>query len=360
MCLEPVRLSRRRALLLAVGTALAGALPASRVRGQTVTLVDGLEIHPRDVWGASLPPLPGLQPEPEVQFLLVHHTAGTTQYAQSDVASQIQQVYRYHTGPEKGWPDVCYNFFIDRYGGLWEGRAGSLAGPVMADATGGSQGFAQLVCLLGNFHESAPSPAMIDTLVRFLAWAGLRYGLDTSVGATTRFVSRGSNRWPAGQLVTTRVVSGHRDVSQTVCPGDFVYPLLEVDIPTRVHALAASTSSPPPTPTSTRAPGTQPAEIDFSTMAPTNSEVTPTTTEPAPSRTPGTTSTGAPAPGPPPSPSPAPPTDKAASDSSTTAAIAGAVAIGAVVVGSGAAIASRRSSSELPGATPPPSDKGLS
>lgn len=107
----------------------------------------------------------------------------------------------------------------------------------MPDATGGNQGYSQLVCLLGNFHENSPTAEMLDTLERLLAWLAVRYGLNTEVGATATFVSRGSNKWPAQSEVTGRVISGHRDMSLTVCPGDFVYPLLETEIPERVNAL---------------------------------------------------------------------------------------------------------------------------
>jgi hypothetical protein len=64
---------------------------------------------------------------------------------------------------------VAYNFFVGPDGTVWEGRAGSLNGPVIADATGGNQGFSQLVCLLGNFESTPPTAAAQDSLVRLLA-----------------------------------------------------------------------------------------------------------------------------------------------------------------------------------------------
>jgi hypothetical protein len=94
---------------------------------------------------------------------------------------------------------------------VWETRAGSLAGPVVADATGGNQGFAQLVCLIGDFSATAPTPAAQQSLLRTLIWLADRYDLDTDPAATT-FVSRGSDRHRAGAIVTTPTISGHRDV----------------------------------------------------------------------------------------------------------------------------------------------------
>jgi hypothetical protein len=190
---------------------------------------------PRHAWGAALPPKPGLLPEPDVRFLLVHHTAGATTYSASGVPSQIQQIYRFHTGREKRWADVCYNFFVDRFGGVWEGRAGSISGAIMADATGGSQGFAQLVCLLGNFDTSSPGTAMMESCAAVLAWLTRRYAIDPDQRKMVTFVSRGSNKWKAGTSVVARPISGHRDMSATVCPGRYVYPLLETTLPERIR-----------------------------------------------------------------------------------------------------------------------------
>ena len=249
--------------------------------GASVPVAEGLSIHPRADWGSGREPGP-LQAEPEVRFLLVHHTAGRNDYGPDEVVAQLREVFDFHTSAEKGWPDVAYNFFVDRYGGVWEGRAGSLTGPVMADATGGSQGFAQLVCLPGIFMTDEPTPEMVDSLCRLLAWLADRYGLSNEPGATTTFVSRGSNLWPAGEEVEARILSGHRDMSATACPGDTVYALLEDDIPGRVRELRASGASAPAT---TSAPGTTAAST--TTLAPPT-----TTTEPvAPTTLPTTTST---------------------------------------------------------------------
>ena len=191
-------------------------------------------IHRRLDWAdASMGPKGALEQEAP-RFLVVHHTASGNDYPEDSVAAYLRRVFDLHTG--KGWPDVAYNFFVDRYGGCWEGRTGSLAGPVRADATGGSQGHAQLVCLIGNFEEARPTAAAVDALVELLAWLAERDGIDAAPGAMVEFVSRGSNRWPAGETVRTRTIAGHREMSQTLCPGGNLFALLEHDIPTRVAA----------------------------------------------------------------------------------------------------------------------------
>ena len=233
--------TRREALgtALVVGSAIAlgGAISiqADAATGPAVPAVEvlpGLSIYPRDAWGMDLPPVAPIEVETP-QFLLVHHSASSNSY--TSAANVIQAAYAFHTSSAKGWADVCYEFFIGRDGDVWEGRAGALTGPVVADATGGSQGFAQLICLLGDFTSQLPTEAAQASLVNLLAWLADRYSIDLSAGATTTFVSRGSQRWPAGTPVTTETISGHREMSFTACPGDAFYPMLpEV----RVRALA--------------------------------------------------------------------------------------------------------------------------
>ena len=95
-----------------------------------------------------------------------------------------------------------------------------------------------------------------------LAWLGQREGVDVTPGATASFPSRGSNRWPAGVTVETTTIAGHRDMSQTACPGDAAYARVRGDLPALVAAHAAATApttAPPTAPPSTAPPTTTPA-----------------------------------------------------------------------------------------------------
>jgi hypothetical protein len=215
-------------------------------------------IHARADWAGPLSPRAEPQRE-DTRFLLVHHTATGNEYSADEVPEMLRRSYAEHTS--KGWPDVAYNFLVDRYGGCWEGRAGSIDGPVVANATGGNQGFSQLVCVIGNYQEAPPTEASIDTLVATLAWLADRDGVDPTPGATVQFVSRGSNRWPPGTTVTARTIAGHREMSQTVCPGDYLFRRLETDVPARVAAVVAAAVVPTTTvpPTTTSPPTTIPA-----------------------------------------------------------------------------------------------------
>lgn len=278
-----------RRAFLAGAAALAAGAAVPWPRRAVAQTAGGLPIVPRSEWGADLPPTGPLTVEApgDVRFLLVHHSDTTNSYAPEDVAGILRAIYAYHSGP-KGWPDVAYNFFVDRYGGIWEGRTGSIEAPVMGSATGGSQGFALLCCLLGQHSVEPPTEAELGALVALMAWLADRYGVDTTPGATVRFTSRGSNRWPAGTEVEASTISGHRDMSYTACPGDAAYEVVRSTLPSLVSAAReaaapATTGSPA---TTTALPTSSPSTTDAPTSSvPATVSSAPSTTRPAPSST---------------------------------------------------------------------------
>lgn len=284
-------LSRRRALGLGAAAAAsallaeAGPIPAIGPAAASPTSPSGgpliPPIRPRSDWAGELAPVGELVAEDDVRFLLVHHTASTNDYGPDDVTGQLRDFYTFHTSAEKGWPDIAYNFLIDRFGGIWEGRAGSIAGPVRGDATGGSQGFALLCSLIGNHAEEPMTEAARSSLVQLLAWLGATYGIDTAPGSTVSFRSRGSSRWPEGADVEARTISGHRDMSTTTCPGEFVYTALEADLPAEVWALQGDGVAPEDGPASSTTTDGAAADSTTSELPGSDPPADPTTTSAA-------------------------------------------------------------------------------
>ncbi|MDY7104169.1 MAG: N-acetylmuramoyl-L-alanine amidase, partial [Actinomycetota bacterium] len=260
---------------------LTGRAGAQGAQVAPVEVTERLSIRPRAAWAGDGPAPDGLVPE-DVRFLLLHHSAGDTDHKTEQVPAILQGYHAFHTGPTKGWPDLAYNFLIDREGGVWEGRAGSIAGAVRGDATGGNQGYSQLVCLIGDFTAAPPTDAAIDAAARTLAWLADRSGIETAPGSTATFDSLGSSRWPVGTQVETATIAGHRDMSHTACPGDTFYPIVVGELPAAVtaaralrNAAPAPTASPSTTsePTSSVVPpteaGTAPAATDVPPAPPT-------------------------------------------------------------------------------------------
>lgn len=249
-CNGPVPEPSRRSVLKGVGVALGGSGLGAVGLGTAAAWADGPDpalltrepvVQPRAAWAGSSCPVRGALPAEaagDVRFLLVHHTADPgNDYTAAQVPALLRGMYGYHVGSQKQWADLAYNFLVDRYGRIWEGRAGSLGAPVIPAATGGAQGYAQLGCFLGDHSTVPPTPQAQASMISLLAWLARRYGVDTSPGATTSFVSRGSNRWPAGTPVRTRTLEGHRSMSLTTCPGDAAYALVLDAFPAAVTRL---------------------------------------------------------------------------------------------------------------------------
>ncbi|HJQ76564.1 MAG TPA: N-acetylmuramoyl-L-alanine amidase [Acidimicrobiia bacterium] len=283
-------LTRRQFIGAAAGLFVAGVLPASPARG--------LSINPRETWGADLPPVGPLSGE-DVKFLIVHHSASHNGHSPSDVPGILRGWFDFHTNG-RGWNDIAYNFIIDSGGGVWEGRQGSLDGAVAGDATGGNQGFTQLVCLIGDTNTVPPTAAAQGSLVQVLAWLADRHGVSTAPGAEVTFTSRGSNRWPAGTEVTTPTISGHRDMSKTTCPGDSLYAYvtgsLHADVETSrgggsspATSAAPTISTPSTTTTSTTTTSSTTTLPPTTTTLPPTTTLAPTTTIPARMTVPPTT-----------------------------------------------------------------------
>lgn len=258
----------RRTLL--TGTAL-GLVTAhtSHAAAQGTGRVVRPPVRPRSAWAGDLAPVGELAPE-QVRFFVVHHSASANGYAAAKVPAILRSFYHHHT-TAKGWPDVAYNFFIDRFGTIWEGRRGSLSAPVAGSATGGNQGFAQLVCFVGNFAAVRPTSAALQSAEILFAWLSSRYGVRVTTEKSVSFVSRGSNKLPAGQRVRTYPITGHRDLSQTACPGDALYAALpSVIVPGVIRRTGAAPSTPTSPAASATPVGTQPGSSSVSATATTN------------------------------------------------------------------------------------------
>ncbi len=265
-------LTRRQFIATATGLAVASSVLTLPARGLT--------INPRSTWGSDYQPKGPLQSE-DVKFLIVHHSASRNGAVGADGPAALRSWFNYHTGPDKGWNDVAYNFVIDSGGGIWEARQGSLDGPVAGDATGGNQGFTQLVCLIGDFNTAQPSPAALGSLVALLAWLADRYGISTSPGSRVTFESRGSNKWPAGTSVTTPTITGHRSMSKTTCPGsnlnNYVVGGLMADVTVRAGGTPSGTAAPQST-TTTIPAESQATAATTTTMVPTTATTVASTT----------------------------------------------------------------------------------
>lgn len=73
-----------------------------------------------------------------IHAAIIHHTAGSNDYSPEDSAEIVRAIYAYHT-QTLGWCDIAYNALVDKYGQVFEGRAGGITkaveAPTPADST---------------------------------------------------------------------------------------------------------------------------------------------------------------------------------------------------------------------------------
>jgi flagellar hook assembly protein FlgD len=159
-----------------------------------------------------------------LRVVTVHHTAGSNSYSRSSSAAIVRGIQRYHV-LSNGWDDIGYNFLVDKYGQVFEGRAGGITRNVVGAHAGGFNTGSVGIAVIGNYQSASFSAAARNALEDLLAWR-LDVGHVHPRGVVSR-VSAGSSKWPAGAVVRLRAVSGHRDTSLTSCPGNRIYSRLD-------------------------------------------------------------------------------------------------------------------------------------
>jgi hypothetical protein len=157
---------------------------------------------------------------PAARFAVVHHTAGGNGYSAANGPAVVRGIYHYHT-QTLGWSDIGYNLLVDRFGRIYEGRAGGLDRAVVGAHAQGFNTHSIGIAVLGEFTRSAPPQAAQNAVAAVLAWKMRLHGFSPS--GTLSVTSAGSNKYPAGRNVQLPRVIGHRDVGQTACPGTAFY-----------------------------------------------------------------------------------------------------------------------------------------
>jgi hypothetical protein len=158
-----------------------------------------------------------------VHLALVHHTAGSNVYSAGQSAAIVRAIEVYHV-KGNGWNDIGYNFLVDKYGQVFEGRGGGMARAVIGAHAEGFNAGSVGVAVIGDYGSATLTPAARAALVSLLAWR-LDLGHVDPLSSVVR-ISTGNPRHPAGKAVTLRAISAHRDAYPTSCPGSSLYAQL--------------------------------------------------------------------------------------------------------------------------------------
>jgi len=193
------------------GWAEAKAAARSEISAQGVSQP---AIIPRSGWGANESYMTWPPEYHPVRKIIVHHTV--TQNYDPDPPSTIRAIYYYHA-VTKDWGDIGYNYLVDWQGNMYEGRYG---GPDVIGAHAGGYNCGSVgISAIGSYGNTVPPgeppsveppQAVLDAISDLAAWESSRSLI--SPNESSYFVD-----------MTTNNIAGHRDYSQTACPGDYLY-----------------------------------------------------------------------------------------------------------------------------------------
>jgi hypothetical protein len=159
-----------------------------------------------------------------VQLAFVHHTVSSNAYSASQSAAMVRSICLFHKYGN-GWNDIGYNFVVDRYGQIFEARAGGSDEAIVGAQAGGYNVYSTGVALLGTFSGGGPNRQTFNALSHLLAWKLSVHGIELPGTVTVQVTSQGApySRYRAGSRVRLNRIAGHRDGDTTSCPGTGMY-----------------------------------------------------------------------------------------------------------------------------------------
>ncbi|NQV41632.1 MAG: N-acetylmuramoyl-L-alanine amidase [Candidatus Marinimicrobia bacterium] len=155
-----------------------------------------LELVTRADWGWV--PLTDTLPTHEIKYITIHH--GGEDFPQDkDVIKYLIGLQSWSRS-DKNWIDNPYHYMIDLQGKIYEARPIEYPGDTNTDYD--VRGHA-LICVMGNYENQILSEVQFNQLALLTATLADRYG------------------------VANNLIKGHKDYTETLCPGKDLYRYLE-------------------------------------------------------------------------------------------------------------------------------------
>lgn len=156
--------------------------------------------------------------------IIIHHTAdddtALLTWWKDAVIKQLQDIYKYHA-LTKWRGDIWYNFIIDPYGNIYEGRAW-WPGVVGAHVSWNNTPTIG-IALMGNFNINIPTDEALKALVKLTTALAKKYKINPN--ATTTYFKK-SDTVPYIKSYTNYTIAWHQDAWITACPWANLYALL--------------------------------------------------------------------------------------------------------------------------------------
>ena len=242
---EPAAMAPSASPAWATQPAAVSAAPAAApALAPAATTSNGLPVAvtTRAEWGANASYMSWDPEYARAGHVVVHHTAGTNSYSAGQSASIVRGIYYYHA-VTLDWGDIGYNFLVDKFGTVFEGRSGSVAAPagkmsIGAHARGVNTG-TMGISMMGDYSAVSPSDAQLSSVGKMAGWFLKRAGISDVTGWAGLHVWT-TERYQAGSTISMPRILGHRDVGYTTCPGNVGYSKLDA-----IRAIAKAQGAAP-------------------------------------------------------------------------------------------------------------------
>ena len=158
---------------------------------------DALAVITRVQWGSLS--LNDTLPQHQISKITIHH--GGVDYPDGkDPVLHIRNLQEWSVSAEKNWIDIPYHFMIDMDGKIYETRPINYPGATNTDydPTGHA-----LICVMGNYENQIISEAQLAAVVDLSAFLAKLYDVNPDD------------------------IKGHKDYTETLCPGQDLYRYLE-------------------------------------------------------------------------------------------------------------------------------------
>lgn len=143
-------------------------------------------------------PLTDSIPTHEIKYITLHH-GGEDFPEDKDVIAYLKGLSSWSRS-DKGWIDNPYHYMIDLKGQVYEARPIEFPGDTNTEYD--VRGHA-LICVMGNYENQILSPVQFESLALLTAHLADLYAVDQAA------------------------IKGHKDYTETLCPGADLYKYLQ-------------------------------------------------------------------------------------------------------------------------------------